>query len=132
QRIDLRGRGNSSAGALLVDLNRVAQADSVTLVEVRPDDAEPQSLPSPRPAASAIALTTQTYTIRERGQYERTERFVRDLSLMPTLLRVVAVSISVGQHQPDRPANSALDGTITVQTLRAPAGALADHQGGRR
>ncbi|HEV3157014.1 MAG TPA: hypothetical protein VGZ00_06660 [Candidatus Baltobacteraceae bacterium] len=112
QATDLTERSPSPIGSFLIQLSHLASLDGVTIVEILPDAAAPL-VNGPRTLFSG-----RTLSIHERGSFLATEHFLRDLSLMKSLIRIERVNLThhAGAIHQDRNDLGApvLDGTLAV------------------
>jgi Tfp pilus assembly protein PilO len=102
----IRPASGDMSQALLGDLQTAAARNRLTVVGVKPATAE------------AADTQRQESEISVRGSYRDTLSFLRDLSHMPTLARVLAVQLD--RTNDGAPTNNApsIDAVIRVQTIR--------------
>jgi Tfp pilus assembly protein PilO len=126
-RNDLKGlRIRPSAGdtsqALLGDLQTAAARNRLVVVGVKPALAETAAQP-PRAEAQASpnpfdTARRQDSDISVHGSYRDVVYFLRDLSRMPTLTRVLSVQLDRSNNGAPAGGTPSLDATVRVQTIR--------------
>jgi Tfp pilus assembly protein PilO len=120
--ITVRGNASESIEALLGDVQGVAARDSLVVSSLKPTDSlqlPPVILATPAAGANAFdTAQTDDYDISVRGSYRDIVSFLRDLSHMPTLTRVVRAELDRSSTGAASDGTPLLDATIHVQTIR--------------
>jgi Tfp pilus assembly protein PilO len=126
--VTLRDTASESMEALLGDVQGVAARDSLTVSEVRPTapfESPAASLATPPASGNPLdAAQKNDYDISVRGSYRDIVEFLRDLSHMPTLTRVVSAELERSSTGLAPDGSPLLDATVHVQTIRLDPTAL--------
>jgi Tfp pilus assembly protein PilO len=120
--VTLHGNASQSIEALLGDVQAVAERDSLAVSSLKPTTSfQPVPLASPAASTSSNpfdAAQTDDFDISVRGSYRDIVSFLRDLSHMPTLTRVVSAQLDRSSTGDALDGTPLLDATIHIQTLR--------------
>jgi hypothetical protein len=126
-RNDLKGLRNRFSAddtnqALLGDLQTASARNHLAVIGIKPAVMEttPPQLASANPRASSNPFDTarrQESEISVRGSYRNILSFLRDLSRMPTLARVLNVQLDRTNTDDIASATPSLDAAIQVQTI---------------
>jgi hypothetical protein len=106
----------------LGDVQAVAERDSLAVSSLKPTTSfQPVPLASPAASTSSNpfdAAQTDDFDVSVRGSYRDIVSFLRDLSHMPTLTRVVSAQLDRSSTGDALDGTPLLDATIHIQTLR--------------
>jgi Tfp pilus assembly protein PilO len=120
--VTLRGNASQSVEALLGDVQTVAQRDSLVVSALKPASSfqpTPLALATPSTSSNPFdAAQTDNFDIGVRGSYRDIVSFLRDLSHMPTLTRVVSAQLDRSSTGTAIDSTPLLDASIRIQTIR--------------
>ncbi|HEY0799178.1 MAG TPA: hypothetical protein VGD50_08505 [Candidatus Baltobacteraceae bacterium] len=120
--ITVRGNVSESTEALLNDVSTVAGRDAVEVTSLKPSAAF-QTIPTPSTSSAPStnpfdAAQVDDFDVVVRGSYRNIVAFLRDLSHMPTLTRVVDAQLDRSNAAEAADGTPSLDATVHIQTIR--------------
>ncbi|HTV72426.1 MAG TPA: hypothetical protein VME66_01815 [Candidatus Acidoferrales bacterium] len=119
--VTLRHTASESVEALLGDVQNIAARDTLTVSELKPTssfETAPVALATPSASANPLdSAQTSDYDISVRGSYRDIVSFLRDLSHMATLTRVVSAELERSSTGAASDGSPLLDATVHIQTI---------------